>query len=77
MLSKLITLLIVITLLLLGVTELADFSGTISYIRTEVRSQLRSNEWRWKGRRNTEDEEDLGADVEFLFSTIFLHSTYS
>ena len=44
MLSKLITLLIVITLLLLGVNKLADFSGTISYIRTEVRSQLRSNE---------------------------------
>ena len=41
--------LIVITLLLFGlshnaVLKLAEFSETIGYISTEVRSQLRSNE---------------------------------
>ena len=41
--------LIVITLLLFGLSQnavlkLAEFSETIGYISTEVRSQLRSNE---------------------------------
>ena len=63
--------LIVITLLLFGLSQnavlrLAEFSETISYISTEVRSQLRSNEWRWKGRRNKEEEEDRSAWVRFF-----------